>query len=503
MGHFPGGGEERLEPMYDVESLILSPGGDASGAAGGYGDLVGIWNESSSFMKALTGSGGTDHAGLTGGAALRRESLEATLLTVVEDLKHLSLWKKTAKSPATALVDEWSRMVSRGGFWEGGGAQAELDAILESTGVYERKTDFVKFLAARRSVGVAAEHQAKQGLGSAIGRETKNGTVELVRTANWLGFFGRADCSPHEYNGLQKILEDLGYFTDMRGKPLGGKVEPVQNAAARISGLDHFGELTDYFCSNLVQADLDRTLDPAQRVQMGERNTDLRLGAAVNGIHTSYGDILKNTDPFLVESLAPWVARGGNFTALIANAGVVPPTSVAAVAAADAASQFTADHAGTFYWAVEAANRSGRCGTLRKTNATVVAAGDKVTLSITEDPTEDGTYYVIYRSRRNGTNQNGDLREMTRIPRAGTGTTTYVDYNQDIPGTSRMFLVENTEDALVFRRFLPMTRFPLYPTNKPEYPWAQLLFLYLRVALPEHHHIIKNILPSGATWNPF
>jgi hypothetical protein len=57
--------------------------------------------------------------------------------------------------------------------------------------------------------------------------------------------------------------------------------------------------------------------------------------------------------------------------------------------------------------------------------------------------------------------------------------------------------------AITWRQLLPMTKFPLYPTVSAVVPWAQLLFGYLRIGKRRHHTVIKNIVPTGATWKPF
>jgi len=83
------------------------------------------------------------------------------------------------------------------------------------------------------------------------------------------------------------------------------------------------------------------------------------------------------------------------------------------------------------------------------------------------------------------------------------GTTVYVDLNTDIPGTSFIAVMTMLEDAITIMRFLDMMRFPLYPTSKAEHPWAQLLFGHLRIGKPNQHVLIKNVLPSSASWKPF
>ncbi|MBT3196164.1 MAG: hypothetical protein HN344_00450, partial [Gammaproteobacteria bacterium] len=114
------------------------------------------------------------------------------------------------------------------------------------------------------------------------------------------------------------------------------------------------------------------------------------------------------------------------------------------------------------------------------------------------------TGYVIYRSRKNGTNATNDVREMARVPRNGD-TTVVTDLNREIPGTSTAFMFNLTagDHSITWRQLLPMMKFPLAAVNQATIPWAQLLFGYLRLAKRRHHMVIKNILPTASGWKPF
>jgi hypothetical protein len=175
---------------------------------------------------------------------------------------------------------------------------------------------------------------------------------------------------------------------------------------------------------------------------------------------------------------------------------------VGGVAAGDAASQFVTGQAGNYYYGAEGGNLTGRSAFVHST-VVAVAVGDKVTVTITHGGSDVNTYFQVYRSRRNGTDTHSDFREQRRVVKSGAATTVYVDYNQDIPGTSCIFLTTMMEEAITMRRLLPMTRFPLFPTSRAEHVWAQLLFCGLRVGKPKQHRVIINVLPGGQPWRPF
>lgn len=485
--------------MNDMVAQVL--------AGGGLAELRAIGAESlraSEFYKSLQAGYGTDHQGLTGGAALRRESLEASLVTTVQKNEHFVIWRKLPQGSATATVDEFSKLTDIGGV-PGSSANAEMDDIPESTGTYGRETALVKFLMDRRKVSVVAEIQATNGLGSAIARETDNGSKKLLTDANWFCYYGRAGCVSAEFDGLEYILETRGgdSVIDLRGQPITANAKEFIEAAARIWGYANWGRATDYFASPAVQADIDMKLDPAHRVLLNNNAQSIMVGAPVRGINTTMGPIMANVDPFLQETQSPYSVRGTAYAAMVTGSGILPVTSVAGVAATNASSQFLTAHAGNYYYAVEGQGVNGKRSTLVKSAQVAVAAGKSVTVTVTPQASHGATCFAIYRSRRNGTDADADFREVIRIPADGDNPVTYVDHNQKVPGTSIVPVLTINEDAITMRRLLPQTRFPLFPTTKAEHVWAQLLFCYLRVAKPNQHVLIKNVLPSSQTWQPF
>jgi hypothetical protein len=262
----------------------------------------------------------------------------------------------------------------------------------------------------------------------------------------------------------------------------------------------------------LVQADFDTGLDPAFRVPLNDvPGGGIQIGAPVVGIRTTYGSIATNPDVFVRDSdqkqpfelMFASVAQG--------QAGILP-SGVAGATAANASSQFTAAQAGNYYYYVTGTNAAGQ--SVGVVSAQVaVAAGQVVSLTISRSATGNETGYVISRSRQNGgavvagsvAGEGSDFREMVRIPASGGATTVYVDANQDIPGTTKAFVLNMapSSTAITWRQLLPMLKFPLYPTNSAVVPWAQLLFGYLRISKRKQHVVIKNVLANSASWRPF
>lgn len=456
------------------------------------------------LYKALEMGYGTDQAQLSGGGALRIQSLDKTMKATIAQNKHFRLFNALPKPSATATVDEWTEQSGVGGYL-GGTTNTETGVIANAQGDYARRVGMVKYLMTRREVSFVST--VTNNIVSAEQTEQNNGAVQLLQDAEFLCFEGDSAVVPTEFDGIDAQIKGLGIsdnYLDAAAQPL-ASIDLVNKAAATVVGFGNFGTPTHLFQSPLVQADFDTGLDPAFRVPLTDvGGGGISLGAPVRGIRTSWGDIATVPDVFIRDEARQTAFELQYAAVAAANVAFKPAGVAVAVAAGGASSKFGAGHAGNYYYAVAGINAKGQsAGTVSLVAA--VAAGDGVTLTITPSAGGTETGYVIYRSRRNGTNAIADMRQMIRIPKAQAGNTVFVDRNEDIPGTSKAYILNllQGDDAIAWRQLLPMTKFPLYPTNSPVLPWAQMLFGYLRIAKRRHHVVIKNILPNGAVWRPF
>ena len=485
-----------------------------AGVSGG-NSLQGAVNEAyGGLFKALeAGSGVTDVANLVGGGALRRQSLEATLVATIQQNPDFRAWNLLDKTPATATVDEWTEENDIGG-WMGSAFNDELGDIEEQDAELKRHTLQIKYLMTRRRVSFVKELEG--GIDRPTAVQQTAGALDLLTSAEWGLFNGDAEVMPQEFDGLYKIVNanaPTENVIDVKGEPLGNGAEEIQKAVAIASQFGNWGQSSHGFWSLGVQADLDSGLDPAQRVMVPWKGVDaaasspgIMKGAPVVGIKSSFahqGVVQAVYDKFILPSQPPAEAASGVFRKAL-NTGVVKPASIAAAAEADAASQFESKHSGNYYYAVSAVNKKGESAVTLVAAQVAVAAGDKVVLTITGGINGTETGYRVFRGRLNGSNALTDLREMARVAKAGD-TTVYTDLNRDVPGSSKAFILNMVpgSQALTIRRLLPMMKFPLFPATRAEIVWAQLLFFALRVGKPSQHVIIKNIVPRVADWHPF
>ena len=480
----------------ELASALQANGGSATGQMDA--GMLGL------LQKALQSTNGvtspSDPSGLTGGAALRVQSLEQTLLSTIQENENFRLFNLLQKSKAIATVDEWTEQNGVGGFL-GGSTNGEVDPVSDATGEYRRRVGQVKFLMTKRQISLVAATQGS--IADAEATEYQNGALQLLTDAEYLAFNGDSTVIPTEFDGIRAQLE--GYnggsnVIDAKGADV-SDITWINEATRRVVGFGNFGTSTNILCSPQVQASFDNNLDPAFRVALTQNTGPVTLGTTVEAVR-SMGLVLKfDYDVFLLDEdrrILPQLMWPQYLQASLA------PTVAAAVnASGGATSAWAAAHAGTYYYAIVGLNNKGFSAGVVSSQMTV-ASGNSVTLTITASAGGQETGYAIYRGRRNGTNTPTDFRLMKRIPKAGA-TTTYTDLNLDIPGSTEMYVLNLKPGmkALDWRQFLPMMKFNLAATNAPVIPWLQLLMGYLRIGKRGHHVCIKNIVPANAIWKPF
>lgn len=467
------------------------------------------------LQKALTASNyQTDVATLTNGGALGVQSLDTAMKTTIQENEHFVLFNRLASTSATNIVDEYVRQNGVGGVI-GGSTNSQMGVVRAAQGAYSREVGLVKFLMSMRQVGYVLN--IGKNIIEATATEERNGALQLLTDANYLLYHGNAAASPTQFDGIFKQIDDqiaAGKMDginviDMQGARL-NSVEPFSKVNVAVAKYGSWGRSTDVFMPNSVQNDLNMGLDPAFRWTPEGQNTPM-IGGHVAGIRLQNGVLKTSMDTFIHDETHPMVTPWDGSTDLqytaasAANAGF-KPVSITGVAASDVSSQFTTTRAGNYYYAVAGIGANGEGLTaVTKSAQIAVAAGNKVTLTITRSAGATETGYAIYRSRQDGTNASSDLRLVKVVASAGA-TTTYVDLNRDMPGTVTVPLLNMAPnaDAIGWRQFQPMTKIPLPfgVGGVPVSSWFQFLFGYLRMTKPKHHGYIKNILPSNALWRP-
>lgn len=460
------------------------------------------------LQKALTAGYGTNSPELTGGAALRVQSLDPVMQVALQTNKHFVLFNRLPKTKPGGTVDEWTEQDDIGGFL-GGSTNSEVGVIRDATGAYQRMVGMVKFLMTRRQVSLVVTLQ--KAIADAEATEYSNGAKQLLSDLEYLLFEGDESVVETEFSGIKaQLMAGVASgrvppenIIDLNGQPLESQ-HHLNAAAAHIAGYGQFGSATDLFMNQSVQQDFDNYLDPAYRVPLSQvGDTGTKIGAPVVGIRTSNGNVATNQDVFIRNELMKKAFQTIKPGIASKNMGRMP-TSVTADALISAAdSRFTEARSGTYVYGIAGTNEKGP-SPVRLTSQIAVAAGKKVILTIEASAESEESGYVIYRGRQNGPAAVADLREVCRIRRQGA-TTVFEDVNRIIPGSQEAYVLNLSpgDTAITFRQLLPMLKWQLYPTDSPIIPWAQMYFGFLRMSKRKQHVLVNNIVTRNQVWRPF
>lgn len=488
-------------------------GGPLAGpGVGSFGNLNSL-DEFEAFAKAVQTAGDPNvldfKGNLTGVPAIRLEALDGVLRAVTEREETYTLWRRLTRKRTRSSVHEWSTKTSIGGD-VGGTFHSEYASIRKARTEFKRDVLRIKYLMTSAEITVAAKLQ--QTIEDIKAEENESATNRLLRDVEWSLFAGDESVLPQQFDGIYtKLARDYPkHIIDLDGSSDTEEIyNAVYDAFARVRGPEGgYGKITDAYVTPSIQNDLDLYLHPQWRVRL-DKNTDIEYGAPVLGINTSHGKVALNQSVWIEEGTyenitAPVVVRA---KAPNDDAPAAPTLTASAQVGPDAESRFGADRAGTYWYAVAAISEKGE-GPLSAIQAVTISADGFARLEIEPpaSPTQSG--FVIYRSMQDpaAAPEAADLRLVQRVPNPDpenpSTTLTYDDKNHHLPGASKIFLLELTERSIDWTQLLPLMQFPLYPTDKAAYPWAVLLFGALKLAIPQRHWVVTNVVPKNVKWKP-
>ncbi|MDX1960034.1 MAG: hypothetical protein SFU98_15815 [Leptospiraceae bacterium] len=425
------------------------------------------------------------------GSPLKVESLEKTLKVITYKEEHIVLWKEFPKSDARNTVEEYNQLASYG--QQRGGFYNEGELPIEEDSTYIRRAQLVKFMGVLKSVTHPMTLVDTAGIGSAIERETINGTLHILRNLNSKLTTGDADIIPQEFNGLytQHYRGD-GYLSladyvnsdvviDLRGAKLS---EPnIQRAANAI--INNFGYVGTLFAPPKVLSDFVEGFYGNKFIPVGGPNAidgNVTMGQNVTAFASQFGKIQLKHDIFM----NPAPAKALNAAATSVNAPAAPTAGVApAVVPVDALSKFGTTDVGNYFYAVSAINRFGESAlTSLSAVATAIAAGNAVDLAFTETAGPNSTTgFRIYRSQKNATTAATatyypifDISLQERTSGYNGATTGLVrDRNFFMTNCANAFLAQFDSEVLTFRQLAPLMKMDLAMIS-PAYRFMVLLY---------------------------
>ena len=423
--------------------------GSESSLFEGFGDTsIGEVEELNKALQAQEGI--TDIADLQGGGALQPQSLEGQLAMLTFQEKHLRLFKDIGTVKAYSTLEEFS---VQDGYGSEGGWVGQLENPEEGDADFRREFAVVKYIRALWKTADVLTYT--KTITDAEVKNVQAAMMRVLRNVERTLFFGDSALIPQQFDGLKKTIEQFGttqHIIDLRG---GTPNETSFKEAAELISTN-YGTPTDMYLSNSAQTSVDSLLFDGgsqrynQEVVAGSGGL-IGLGHKVNGMKTSFGDFNFKPDIFINPETqgVPTIKDPSNPKNLIegatsSKAPATPSHSVAINAPTVAGSLWAASGsggriAGTYKYRVVAVNQYGKSAASAADAGNAVAAAGSLTVSITPNA---GAYaptaYEVYGETAPAS---GIFRIITTVP---ASTPTYVDKNENLPGTTQSFLIDNT-----------------------------------------------------------
>lgn len=459
------------------------------------GSMTGFGSHSAQQMEALQKAlaisqnyGTTAPGSLSGGSALAVEDLDRTLKLVTHGLEHLKLWKDIIKEKVPQTVHEYNVQNSYGQevspFFSMGGTPVNTDAS------YDREVIQVKYLGTQGQVQhnltlIQAAH------GPVIAREVKNKTIELLARNERSMFDADSAINSLEYDGILKQVRskeaqsqykstafagydsagaDESVILDIRGQ-----FDDVVAERMALKNVNNFGMAMDCYLGTDIHSKFSRDFYNKQRTLPGETLT------SGNRVKEHTGTLDYRFKPSLFN-------RPRKSPLPVAVSASAAPTLANMLTPADAASEFAAADAGTYGYKISLVYSDGE--TLPSSEISgAVAAGDKVTIEVSYSGAP--LYANVFRSPLGGAGAGWEF--IGRVALVASGTALSVDYNNQLPGSARAFLLMHDSDALCWKQLGSMIKYDLAVTDT-SYRWLQLLYGTPLVAAARKQTIAENLI---------
>lgn len=428
------------------------------------------------LSKALLAPESSDELYETAGGVVTKQSLEGMLANLTLKATDFTLWQDMNKIKAYSTVEEYDQQIGVG--ISDGGFVGQIENPEFRDPDFLKKIAIVKYMSEGWTVGDVAE-----ATNTIIEQRTKAqraAMTRLLRNLDIAMYAGNSDWIPKSIDGLSKTISDSSsdQIKDMRG---GSVSMDVFNLMAQLitEGNGQVDNSRIYVSpagvQNLSTIIESQTASSGDRkiIEMGTKG--ITIGGKISGIMTNFGLMTPRIDKLLglayESKVVPQYFNNASSTwvegATSDKAPSMPSitlTNQAGTSGSLFASTGTRPSGVKYNYRVVARNANGRsvaCAAVESTS--VIAADGSILITITPNPADYGsklpTCFEIYSEQVGGS---GVYRYMDTVAAATNPLTavTYTDKNLYIPGTARMFIVDQTsqgEDRVcAFSQLLPI-----------------------------------------------
>lgn len=495
------------DQLFDVS--VLDPETSSGwGAQGGLGQVVG-WNEImasgnplQSLKKALAAGYATTLDTMVQGGAMRIESLEPTMknLTITELSTPLFNDLMASKKKAESTVEQYSTIDEISEAFTYG----EADIPAQEDDFYSRHFELVKYVGA--VCQVSNPMLSVRSLENPIQRERKSKLLAIQRKGNQLGYFGDETMVPTEWPGFERALAKGDLLTtnvlDLKG--YAPTVENFNTAVKQLKSVKGFVKglrcYTSPYAVNSYKAQLLK--EKRFMITSGGLGSDRSLniqGLGEGKIIYEGGEFGMKEDMFLNPIGGPRRTPKTN-AAFIATGDRYPVIPVGvdggsgAVAVDGTATVAGSTFAGTFDYAISPVSQFGHINVPLVVTGIVVSAGHGAKVTVADGGSAAANIATAFDIWRRATGDDDNSYQFVkRISAADALSGAFVDQNQYMPGTGKLFILSwDTENVLAFHQLLDISQFPLANTIDAR-RWLQRLYGVLMVYAPMYLYEFINV----------
>lgn len=456
------------------------------------------------MSKALETTSYDTATAYTGGRALQFEFLDNTMKNAIITSDEFTLTKALYTIPGLKrdIKTTEYKSVRKNAFGNYGAAIDEGGVSQVTQSDYERLSTLVKTISTKR--GTTLHAKIADMIQDPEQVEYSDGALVVNSTREIWGFWGNKSIVPQQFDGFDAFLNKTtvpNNIFDIRGATIDSstgeaaltKLGPKSMRYGKDSqGRKAPGRPTHAFLTPDILGDVQDLLRDRERYGVAEREDLGTINPKVyRSVNTPYGMYSLIDNIFMNYYEDPIEDEGDKLGSA--------PTLGTILTPADASSLFGASDAGDYYYQVQAVNAYGRGGIVTSA-AVTVASGDKVTIPIV-DGVKKGTGYYVYRSKKDAADST-ECKFIGMIARDSSGTTTFTDLNEKLPGTQDVYIMnlDAKYQALQYVNFIEMMRFNLYSSNEPIYPFLVLCSGAMVMDIPQRHARITNVSPKDLGW---
>jgi hypothetical protein len=438
------------------------------------------------LAKALLAPGSSDDLYATPGGVLTMQSLEGMLADLTLKATDFTFWQDVNKIKAYSTVEEFDQQIGQGISSEGFVGQLDNPEFRDPD--FQKQVAIVKYMSEGWTVGDVME--AVNSIVDQRARMQRSAMNRLLRNLDRSFYTGDSDMIPKSFDGLAKTIAGSSsqQIFDMRGASV--SMDVFNLIGQLITEGNGYAENSRIYVSPAGIQNLSKIIESGAAstgdrkiVEMGDAG--ITIGGKISGIMTNFGKMMPRMDKVLgLEFESKQVPQYYNNTTKLWVEGATSDKapSVPSIALTNNAtltgSLFAAatvrPSAVKYNYRVVARNSWGRsiaCAAVESTS--VVAAGGGVTITITPNPADSGSKlpscFDIFSEKVGGS---GTFRYLGTVAAATSPLTavTFADKNLYIPGTARMYIVDQTsagEDrVMAFSQLLPIHNTDLAKTGR-------------------------------------